>query len=43
MYAYLFEVVEVPIVVFAWPVSGQVVGGLVTHDLGADFELLCTW
>jgi hypothetical protein len=38
--AYLFEVVQVPFVVFTWPVSGKVGGCLVAHDLGADLKLL---
>jgi hypothetical protein len=27
-------------VILAWPMSGEVCGGLVAHDLGADLELL---
>jgi hypothetical protein len=38
--AYLLEVLQVPLVVFAWPVTGEVVGLLVLDDLSADMELL---
>ena len=38
--AYLLEVLQIPLVVFAWPVTGEVVGLLVLDNLSADMELL---
>ena len=38
--AYLLEVLQVPLVVFARPVTGEVVGLLVLDNLSADMELL---
>ena len=40
LYTYLFEIIEVPLMVLARPVSWKVCGCLVAHCFWADFELL---